>query len=444
MNANRALRMILVLLAASVWGCTRSVQEPGPPTDRQAGREMEPVDPDIPYDDFTLEIGDIRMVESTPGLYNSYNPRFTTDERYLAYEVNEGNYKKILVYQVDVEPEGEGYRLSFSKLQEVSLGDSLKGELTDSLFEGLVEESFNYEFSWFPASSTFLFTSNAGKGEYNIFAGAVWEDDRIFSLLKKRLNPAELGRYLLLTEAQRKDGQARVSPDGTRIVFASARSGNGDLYLYDLTDGRLQQVTMSEETDLFPRWSPDGRDVMFTSGGETSHDIRIVRNVGTDHQREEVLVHWFFDDVLPSFSPDGRYISFYTTYNKERDPFNTRRWGLMIIPSDGSAPPAGEELIAYFHLSDVIKDNSQGAAWFPDSRHIMFAKNIDSEYNPLYIYDIQDRTERFIDTGTDINHDITVSRHGLVSFRAQSMGWDRIFVASSTYFQEYLHETFKP
>jgi len=31
-----------------------------------------------------------------------------------------------------------------------------------------------------------------------------------------------------------------------------------------------------------------------------------------------------------------------------------------------------------------------------------------------------------------------VSPHGLISFRAQVFGWDRIFIAHTTYFQKYL------
>jgi len=110
----------------------------------------------------------------------------------------------------------------------------------------------------------------------------------------------------------------------------------------------------------------------------------------------------------------------------------------MIIPSDGSAPKSGKELIQFFHIPDVVKDNVMATAWFPDSKHIIFAKHIDSDYNPIYIYNVETGEERFLETGTNINHDITVSLHGLVSFRAQVLGWDRIFIASTTHFQEYV------
>ncbi len=396
----------------------------------------------VDFQGIELKLFDFMQVEEIPGLYNSYNPQFATNEKFLAFEVDQGMIKKIRIYAVIINKSDEKYSLEFEKVREVSLTNTSEGRLSDDLFESFSEESYNYEFTWFPFSSSFIFTSNAGLGEYNLYAGAVLENDRVLSEIRESLHPKQYNGYFMVTEEFRKDGQARVSPDGKKIVFSSGRTGNGDLYLFDITNGGLQQLTSGMDTDLFPQWSPDGRDIVFTTGGKTAHDIHIIRNVGSPDQREEVLVSWFFDDVLPSFSPDGRFVSFYTTYNRERDPFNTKRWGIMIVPADGSGPRAGQELIDYFNIPDVIKDNTQTTAWFPDSRHIIFAKNIDSDYNPIYIYDIEDRTEKYVDTGTRINHDITVSRHGLVSFRAQQLGWDRIFVASSTYFQEYLNEKF--
>ena len=326
----------------------------------------------------------------------------------------------------------------FKKVKEVYLEERFGETLTEDLFESSFQESFNYEFSWFPRSGSFIFTSNAGMGEYNLFIGALDEKDSVLSGIVSRLKPKQFGSYYMMTEEVRKDGQARVSPDGKWLVFTSGRTGNGDLYLLDLDSGKLKRLTSSDETDLFPRWSPDSNDIVYTTGGKHSHDVHIIRDAVSPTHTDEVLVKWFFDDVMPGYSSDGKWISFYTTYNKERDPFNTKRWGIMIIPADGSAPDSGSKLVDYFHSSDVIKDDSQGIAWFPDGKHIMYAKNIDTDYNPVYIYNVENRVERVVETGTDINHDIRVSPHGLVSFRAQVLGWDRIFIASTTYFKEFM------
>lgn len=442
---NSTVVILIFLVSALLSACASIgvIEEPEitpQPPKKPAQEEPPPKVVDLDFGKLELEIAEIQQVESKPGPFNSYNPQFTTDEQLLAFEVNLGNYKKIHIYRMDVEERDGSYVVSYRKAREVFLEESFSGKLTDDLFESGAGESFNYEFSWFPRSSAFIFTSNAGRGAYNLFVGSVDEGDTFLERIKELLDPEPMGDYFMITEEMNKDGQAKVSPDGSRIVFTSGRTGNGDLYLYDLGTGSLERLTYAEDTDFFPRWSPDGTDIVYTTGGKQSHDIHIIRNAGTPEEENVVLVKWFFDDVLPSYSSDGRYISFYTTYNRERDPFNTKRWGIMIVPSDGSAPKAGKELIPYFHIGDVVKDNVQGTAWFPDSQHLLYAKNIDSDYNPIYIYDIEQRSEKLVESGTDINHDLTVSPHGLVSFRAQLFGWDRVFIASTSYFQEYLRE----
>jgi hypothetical protein len=440
-------------------GCTQAVRVEETPVEKkrpepvveEKGTPPTPEPPELlpDYSSIDLEVFSIHRLEESYGPYNSSNPRFSSREQWIAFEANNEMLKKIYIYDINrdalaLENEGE-----FKKTGEVYLEEGLGEEaFSEDLFEGLYQESFNYEFSWFPDSSYYIFTSNAGMGKYNLFIGALGDTeqalkDGVLRDIVSVLEPERFGSYFMMTREVSKDGQARVSPDGKRIVFSSGRTGNGDLYLLDLLTGKLQRLTVSNDTDLHPQWSPDGKDIVYTTGGKHSHDIRIIRDAGDEPRNDEVLVEWFFDDLMPVFSPDGKWISFYTTYNIERDPFNTKRWGIMIIPSDGTAPKSGKELVFYFHSSDVVKDSSQGIAWFPDSSHLLYAKNVATDYNPIYIYNVDTREERPIDTGTAINHDITVSPHGLASFRAQVLGWDRIFIASTTYFQSYIQLNFQ-
>lgn len=449
MNAKVVQRALLALGLVAA-GCAKSVKEETKPPVRELvrtpERETSPERPhppaekevEVSYDGMTPEVLLVQRVEEEGGLYNSGNPRVSPSERYIAFELGFENFNKIVVYGMNWKELGETGKIGFENLKEVALDSPRTTANVEEMLQFSVPESYNYEFTWFPKGSSFIFTSNAGLGEYNLFMGSVDRDDKARAGVLKAFKPKSVGEYLMMTDGLKKNGQSKVSPDGGRIVFTSGRTGNGDLYLLDLASGALKQLTSGDDTDLFPQWSPDGKDIVYTSGGKQAHDIRIVRDAGDERQRDILLVKWFFDDVLPSFSPDGRYISFYTTYNEERDPFNAKRWGLMVIPSDGSSPPAGKELIEYFLVPDVVKDNSQGIAWFPDSRHILFAKSIDSDYNPIYIYDVEKRTEALVPTGTDINHEITVSPHGLISFRAQVSGWDRVFVAHTNYFKKYL------
>jgi len=427
-----------------ITGCTKSVKYPTTPVQKEPEPE-QPAEPEVKldYDQISLEIIHIQQLDEKAGPFNTYNPKFSFDESYIAVEVNLDTFNKIYIYRINSGELPDDFAFMIQKVREVYLAESHDEKIIEDFFGSSFQESFNYEFNWFPASSSYLFTSNAGIGEYNIFIGSVEPEDITLEAIQQSIHPKSFGDYLMMTEEVKKDGQASVSPDGTKIAFTSGRTGNGDLYLLNLVKGDLKRLTYSEDTDFFPRWSPDSRDIVYTTGGKHSHDIHIIRNAGKENEYNEVLIKWFFDDVLPAYSPDGEKISFYTTYNKERDPFNTKRWALMIIPSDGSAPQAGKELIKYFHVPDVVKDNTQGTAWFPDSKHIILAKNIDRDYNPIYIYNTETRQESLVETGTNINHDISVSSNGLISFRAQVLGWDRIFIAVSTYFQEYRREKYQ-
>ena len=61
-----------------------------------------------------------------------------------------------------------------------------------------------------------------------------------------------------------------VSPDGEWIVFDLL----GDLYLLPFAGGQAQRITSGMEFDSQPRFSPDGRKVLFVSdaqGGENLH-----------------------------------------------------------------------------------------------------------------------------------------------------------------------------
>ncbi len=73
-----------------------------------------------------------------------------------------------------------------------------------------------------------------------------------------------------LTNDPANDVMPRISPDGTRIAFASNRAGNWDIYVMPITGGKAIQVTSSAADDLHPSWSPDGAQVVFCRLGEVS------------------------------------------------------------------------------------------------------------------------------------------------------------------------------
>jgi Tol biopolymer transport system component len=58
---------------------------------------------------------------------------------------------------------------------------------------------------------------------------------------------------------------ASWAPDGHAIAFAGMRQGLTDLFVYDLGEGTIEQLTNDAYADLHPAWSPDSRRIVFAT-----------------------------------------------------------------------------------------------------------------------------------------------------------------------------------
>src|SRR5919107_15160 len=63
-----------------------------------------------------------------------------------------------------------------------------------------------------------------------------------------------------------------VSPDGRTIIFDLL----GDLYTLPIGGGKATRVTSGPPFDAQPRWSPDGKRVVFTSDRTGSENLWVV------------------------------------------------------------------------------------------------------------------------------------------------------------------------
>lgn len=68
-----------------------------------------------------------------------------------------------------------------------------------------------------------------------------------------------------LTTAPKKDRHPRWSPDGKRILFESDRSGDNQLWIMDVDGGEARQLTTISTEAGNGIWSPDGNWIAFVS-----------------------------------------------------------------------------------------------------------------------------------------------------------------------------------
>ena len=106
-----------------------------------------------------------------------------------------------------------------------------------------------------------------------------------------------------LTTDPKRDVAPAWSPNGQKLAFMSDRGGKEfNLYLMNADGSGVEQLT-SGETDWFPQFSPDGRQIAF----HRWDDVHVVDLDGRQPRRLTVAPD---NGMYPSWSPDGSRIAF--------------------------------------------------------------------------------------------------------------------------------------
>jgi tricorn protease len=113
-----------------------------------------------------------------------------------------------------------------------------------------------------------------------------------------------------LTDNKARDVYPRFSPDGSLIAFSSNRDGNYDVFVVPSTGGKPKQLTFHSADDNVVGWTPDGKKVIFTSarGKGAFPSVVTLFEVSIDGGAEEpVPTDW---GASASYSPDGKRMAF--------------------------------------------------------------------------------------------------------------------------------------
>jgi Tol biopolymer transport system component len=123
-----------------------------------------------------------------------------------------------------------------------------------------------------------------------------------------------------------------ISPDGQRVSVTRKDNSfvTADIYVIDLVRGTESRFTFADGEDMFSAWSPDGKDICWTSDRGTGYQV--FRKAASGTGEEELLAS---SDALispDSWSPDGKSILFdkYSTETKQ---------DLWVLPLQGDRQP---------------------------------------------------------------------------------------------------------
>lgn len=117
------------------------------------------------------------------------------------------------------------------------------------------------------------------------------------------------GKMRKVTSHFGDDVDPSLTKDGRLMTFLSNRPGRAHIYTMDPTDTEkgVKRISFVGQFNATPRFSPDGKEISFTSWVDNGFDLY---RIGADGNNLVRLTKDFGSNEEPSYSPDGEFIIF--------------------------------------------------------------------------------------------------------------------------------------
>ncbi|MCX6631812.1 MAG: S41 family peptidase [Candidatus Solibacter sp.] len=123
--------------------------------------------------------------------------------------------------------------------------------------------------------------------------------------------PLAGGEAHLLVSHPANETRPMYSPDGTRLAFVSNRTGNGDLYVLNLSTGALQRITFDDAAEQLDAWSRDGKYLYFSSSAQEVAGMNDIFRINAEGGMPvAVSADRYVNEFFSAPSPDGKSLAF--------------------------------------------------------------------------------------------------------------------------------------
>jgi serine/threonine protein kinase/Tol biopolymer transport system component len=123
----------------------------------------------------------------------------------------------------------------------------------------------------------------------------------------------------------------QLSPDGKRVAIGRLDpTGNADIWLLEFGRGVFTRFTFDPKRNSWPVWSPDGRQIVFSS--DRTGFFQLYRKDSAGVGQEEQLTNGPNNKYILDWSRDGRYLLYQEATPKTAD-------DIMALPLEGERKP---------------------------------------------------------------------------------------------------------
>lgn len=184
------------------------------------------------------------------------------------------------------------------------------------------------------------------------------------------------GRISLISHFNGMSYAPRYSPDGRKLIFSLSSRGSSSINVIDLETGQSKKLTSGRCIDTSPCYSPDGKHIVFNSDRDGAQQLYIMDSDGSNVRRLSFSKGRY---ATPVWSPRGDWIAF--------TKFGIGGFYIGVIRPDGS----GERMLAAGNLVE-------GPTWSPNGRVVMYTNQDYAGRSKLYSVDITGYNKREVKT----------------------------------------------